>query len=169
MNRAQRREAQYKRAVRTLPYHLTAEAHAPLRALQLSRPFAEGETTTEHLKTRAAFERLCTGGADEGDFDRVAMAMNLGKVRAADIDEQLVALFDRAQDAMVRVKTRYLRCNHFAFDGQGLQVMTEAMDVHEQVTDASSPLQMREALLAVQTALTQQVQAYTAQPPRNAA
>ena len=51
-----------------------ADPLASLRLLDSARPFDEGDTTDQHIKTRAAFERLGNGTADNDDFDRVAMA-----------------------------------------------------------------------------------------------
>ena len=48
---------------------------ASLRLLDRARPFDAGDTTEQHIKTRACFERLADGTADNDDFDRVAMAI----------------------------------------------------------------------------------------------
>ena len=149
MNRAQRREAQYKRGMQAMPHIYTEGALAPLYLLDRARPFSSGDTTTEHIKTREAFDRLKTGRGDEGDFDRVGMAVNLALVRAESIDDLLVQTMELAQDAMHACKARYLQRGRFGFDGLGLQAMTEAMDAHEAITDASSPQQMADALREV--------------------
>ena len=36
-----------------------ADPLAGIRVLDRARPFDEGDTTAEHIKTRACFERLC--------------------------------------------------------------------------------------------------------------
>lgn len=72
---------------------------AGIRVLDRARPFDEGDTTAEHIKTRACFERLADGTADNDDFDRVAMAINLAKVRALEIDDGLASVLECGQDA----------------------------------------------------------------------
>ncbi len=127
------------------------------RLLDSARPFDEGDTTDQHLKTRAAFERLTTGAADVGDFDRVAMAINLAKVRALDIDAGLADMLERAQNAMTAMRARHGRTGRLGFDGPGLVAVTEAMDAHEAITDASSPLQMRLAIQKVHRSIMKNI------------
>ncbi|WP_295851949.1 hypothetical protein [uncultured Xylophilus sp.] len=148
MNRAQRRASHYKRAQRRGQYQPPQELD-PLRLLDRCRPYADGDTTVEHLKTRAAYERLLDGTASTDDFDRVGMALNIAKVRAIAIDETLADLIERAQDAMNACAARYDTRGRFGFDGPGLQVMAAAMEAHEAITDASSPQQMVQALREV--------------------
>ena len=100
----------------------------------------------EHIKTREAFSRLKDGSADDHDFDRVAVALNLAKVRAMSIDEGLANMLERAQGAMTETRARKERTGRWGFDGPGLVAVSEAMDAHEPIVDASSPLQMKHAL-----------------------
>jgi hypothetical protein len=80
---------------------------ASLRLLDRARPFDAGDTTEEHIKTRACFERLADGTADNDDFDRVAMAINLAKVRALEIDRGLADMLEAGQLAMTAVRKRH--------------------------------------------------------------
>lgn len=150
MNRAIRRAAKFKRGLQT-QIHRHVDPTAGLRVLHNARPYEEGEMAEEHIKTRAAFERLRDGQGDEEDFDRVSMMLNIGLVRAEDIGngELLVQTMQKAQDAMVRVKARYLRGLRFGFDADGLASVPAALDAYETIMDASSPKQMK---LAIQEA-----------------
>ena len=145
-NRAQRRQLARasRRAPKRQPRNPLA-ALAPLVVLENARPYEPGEQAGEHLMTRASFERLVDGSADTDDFDRVAMVINMVKVRAIEIDATLADMLERAQDAMGRCKTRYYSHGRFGFDGQGLELMREAIGAAEAIIDASSPLQMRTA------------------------
>ena len=84
-----------------------ADPLAGLRLLDRARPFDPGDTTEQHIKTRACFERLADGTADNDDFDRVAMAINLAKVRALEIDRGLADLLEAGQTAMTAVRKRH--------------------------------------------------------------
>ena len=119
---------------------------ASLRLLARARPFAAGDTTEQHIKTRACFERLADGTADGDDFDRVAMAINLAKVRALEIDRGLADLLEAGQEAMTAVKKRQERWDKWEVLPAERTAIVEALDAHEAITDASSPLQMHEAL-----------------------
>ena len=119
---------------------------AGIRVLDRARPFDEGDTTGEHIKTRACFERLADGTADNDDFDRVAMALNLAKVRALEIDRGLADLLEAGQEAMTAVRKRQERWDKWEVLPAERTAIVEALDAHEAITDASSPLQMYEAL-----------------------
>lgn len=123
-----------------------ADPLASLRLLDRARPFDAGDTTEQHIKNRACFERLADGTADNDDFDRVAMAINLAKVRALEIDRGLADMLEAGQDAMTAVRKRHTRWGKWDMLPTERGPILEALDAHEAITDASSPLQMYEAL-----------------------
>ncbi len=123
-----------------------ADPLAGLRLLDRARPFAAGDTTAQNIKTRACFERLADGTADNDDFDRVAMAINLAKVRALEIDRSLADLLEAGQDAMTAVRRRHDKWAKWEVLPAERTAIVDALDAHEAITDASSPLQMHEAL-----------------------
>ena len=126
---------------------------ASLRLLDRARPFDAGDTTEQHIKTRACFERLADGTADNDDFDRVAIALNLAKVRALEIDMGLADLLTEGQNAMTAVRKRHEKWAKWEVLPAERSAIVEALDAHEAITDASSPLQMHEALAVVRRSL----------------
>lgn len=129
---------------------------AGIRVLDRARPFDEGDTTAEHIKTRACFERLADGTADNDDFDRAAMAINLAKVRALEIDDGLASVLECGQDAMHALRARHERWAKWDMLPAERAAIAQAMDAHEAITDASSPLQMMAALDVVRRVIRQQ-------------
>ena len=134
-----------------------ADPLAGIRVLDRARPFDEGDTTAEHIKTRACFERLADGTADNDDFDRVAMAINLAKVRALEIDDGLASVLECGQDAMKVLRARHERWAKWDMLPAERATVAQAMDAHEAITDASSPLQMMAALDVVMRVIKQQM------------
>ena len=130
---------------------------AGIRVLDRARPFDEGDTTAEHIKTRACFERLADGTADNDDFDRVAMALNLAKVRALEIDDGLACVLGGGQDAMKALRARHERWAKWDMLPAERTAVAQAMDAHEAITDASSPLQMMAAMDVVRRVIRKQV------------
>ena len=118
----------------------------PMRLLNIARPYAPGEMLQEHVITKAAYIRLRDGSGTEDDFDRVSMILNVGLLRAEKIDQLLVETMIRGQQAMARMRDRYTRGMKFGCDSQGLQDIPEALDAYEIIMDASSPLQMMQAI-----------------------
>ena len=133
-----------------------ADPLAGIRVLDRARPFDEGDTTAEHIKTRACFERLADGTADNDDFDRVALAINLAKVRALEIDDGLASVLECGQDAMKALRARHERWAKWDMLPAERATVAQAMDAHEAITDASSPLQMMAALDVVRKVIRQQ-------------
>ena len=134
-----------------------ADPLAGIRVLDRARPFDEGDTTAEHIKTRACFERLADGTADNDDFDRVAMAINLAKVRALEIDDGLAGVLECWQDAMHALRVPHERWAKWDMLPAERAAITQAMNAHEAITDASSPLQMMAALDVVMRVIKQQM------------
>ena len=130
---------------------------AGFRLLDRARPFDEGDTTEQHIKTRACFERLADGTADNDDFDRVAMALNLAKVRALEIDQALANLLEVGQDAMAAIRRRHDKWAKWEVLPAERTAIVDALDAHEAITDASSPLQMMAALDVVRSVIKQQM------------
>ena len=130
---------------------------AGFRLLDRARPFDEGDTTGEHIKTRACFERLADGTADNDDFGRVAMALNLAKVRALEIDQALANLLEVGQDAMAAIRRRHDKWAKWEVLPAERTAIVDALDAHEAITDASSPLQMLAALDVVRRVIKQQM------------
>ena len=130
---------------------------AGIRVLDRARPFDEGDTTGEHIKTRACFERLADGTADNDDFDRVAMALNLAKVRALEIGQALANLLEVGQDAMAAIRRRHDKWAKWEVLPAERTAIVDALDAHEAITDASSPLQMMAALDVVRRVIKQQM------------
>ena len=130
---------------------------AGIRVLDRARPFDEGDTTGEHIKTRACFERLADGTADNDDFDRVATALNLAKVRALEIDQALDNLLEVGQDAMAAIRRRHDKWAKWEVLPAERTAIVDALDAHEAITDASSPLQMMAALDVVRRVIRKQV------------
>ena len=134
-----------------------ADPLAGIRVLDRARPFDEGDTTAEHIKTRACFERLADGTADNDDFNRVAVALNLAKVRALEIDDGLAGVLECGQDAMHALRARHERWSKWDMLPAERAAIAQAMDAHEAITDASSPLQMMAALDVVMRVIKQQM------------
>lgn len=130
--------------MRPRKYH--ADPFAGLRLLNNARPYDHGDTTEKHLKTRAAFERLTDGTAENNDFDRVAMALNIAKVRALEIDAGLADAIKASQDAMTALRKRHDTWGKWDMLAVERAAIAQALESAEAVADASSPLQMQRAL-----------------------
>jgi len=134
-----------------------ADKMAGFRLLDRARPFDEGDTTAEHIKTRACFDRLADGTAENDDFNRVATALNLAKVRALEIDQALANLLEVGQDAMAAIRRRHDKWAKWEVLPAERTAIVDALDAHEAITDASSPLQMLAALDVVRRVIKQQM------------
>jgi len=151
--------------------HRPAGMH-PLDAVTACRPFPAAELTRILLKVDAAFEHLSTGGADPDHFDRMAAVLNVGLIRAEQIGGDTdpvrnpgVALFLRAQAALMECDEKFGKHGKYGFTGRGLDAMKDAISLYEEILCASSPLQMhrcqQEVMRRIQAGNFDQAQSVT--------
>lgn len=145
-NREQRRAALHKRKRTDRNALSLSRATAWAHLIESVRPYDPGEMVREYVQIRAAFERLRNGAGDIRDFDLVSMSLKMGAIRAETIDPYLVDIMTAGQGAFARMKARYLRGLALGFDAQGLLDVPQALDAYEAIVDASSPMQMAQAI-----------------------
>lgn len=158
LNRATRRaHAKREKATqrKTMPellrWHRSQQAKAfdPEKLLDDCRPYQEGDLTDRFIKVFAAFERLQDGSADEADFEFVATGLNVAKVRAMDINENLADDVERAQAAMMRCGKRYLDTGKFGFSRTDLPLVQAGLEIQQAIEEKSTPKQLKDALETV--------------------
>jgi len=116
------------------------------QAIAASRPMEPSVADEALARLHSAFADLRSGSTDDEIFDRVAMAINTGMVRAEQIDELCVQPMLAARDALLRCDAIRGRNGHYGFDGPGLQAMVAGLEVYEEMLRKSSPAQMQEAM-----------------------
>ena len=145
MNRAQRRHAGKPSRIN----HAARQAlNAPTLHHTMNRfmPFTTAELLALQIPVRSAFESLRTGHGTEPDFHTLAAAVNTALIRSESIDPLCVETCQRAQAALIGVLARFKRCGAWGVDHHALQDIPPALDLHEQLLELSSPLQMANAM-----------------------
>jgi len=145
-NRAQRRAAQHQKPRIDRNWRTLAQATVWAQIIDQVRPYDPGEMVENFVQIRCAFERLRTGAGDLVDADLLSTHINLGIIRAEQIDPELVELIGLGQQAMVRMAARHQRGLPLGFDGQGLQDVPTAIEAFEVIAQVSSPMQMQQAI-----------------------
>lgn len=140
MNRAQRR-ANYRQATAPAPSRSTWAA-----VIAANQPMQEAVADLSLTRLHAAFADLRTGSTDDDLFDRLADAVNVGLIRAEQIDELCVVPMLAARDALLRCDDIRGKHGRYGFDGPGLQAMATGLEVYEEILRNSTPLQMTDAL-----------------------
>lgn len=137
-NRAERRAAKHRKPnLVKVP-----DTEVAMTLLKHCRPYDEGATTTEHIKTLDAFGRLKDGSAGKDDFRRVSKVLNLAMVRACEIDEALANMLHAPHAAMNNMRQRFLKTGKWGFDGPGMQAVADGLGIAQTIMDSSSPQQM---------------------------
>lgn len=116
------------------------------RTIAASLPMHEAIGDDIMIKLHAAFADLQSGSADDDLFDRLAGAINIGIIRAEQIDALCVTPMLAARDALVRCDAIRGKHGRYGFDGPGLQAVAEALELYEQMLRNSTPKQMRAAM-----------------------
>jgi len=140
MNRAERR-ANHRRKAMPPPNRTTWAAVIAAR-----QPMDSAIGDDIMTKLHSAFSDLRTGSTDDELFDRMAATVNVGVIRAEQIDELCVGPMLAMRDALLRCDAIRGKHGHYGFDGPGLQAMATGLEVYEEMVRNSTPQQMREAM-----------------------
>lgn len=98
------------------------------------------------LSIRLAFEKLKLGTADGEQFDRVAAAINVGLIRAEQIDQLAAETMKMGISALTHCSEIHQRHGRFGFTGPDLLAMNDAIELYEGILRLSTPKQMLDAL-----------------------
>lgn len=120
-----------------------------LRSISALRPFDQSELLQLSLPPRVAFESLKTGRGSQGDFDTLAVVVNVSMVRCESIGSEGVELCKEAQDALMVIAARHEATKRWGMDYQALQTIPAVIDLHEQLLELSTPRQMMDAMREV--------------------
>jgi hypothetical protein len=124
----------------------TADPTSLFRVLNRIEPFTQAEQHQLNVPVKLAYERLRTGIGAEGDFHTLAAAINICMIRAETIDPMAEMTAIAGRDAMQRCWLRHVNTGKWGFDGPALQDLPACIDLHEQLLQLSTPLQMSEAM-----------------------
>lgn len=145
MNRAQRRQSQFKRAQRW-DRNASVEPSAVLSPILYSRTFDADEAAKISVDTRMSWYRLTHGEGSEPDFDLLANSSNVALVLAEPLGELPVDLVLRAQAAIEAMRDRYLRTGRWGADAAALQDVPPMLDFYDELLAHGSPRVMVDAL-----------------------
>lgn len=121
-------------------------AMSGLHAITASTPFPDAEVQRIMLNVYAAYDELVAGRGTDEHFNRIAVVLNIGVIRAEDGGNgaPAVAVFKDAQQALMECDALQARHGRYGFTGPGLQAMREALILYEDILRASTPLQMHQ-------------------------
>lgn len=110
------------------------------------QPFTPDELTKLKTPVREAFERMRCGTGEEDHFHTLAAVVNVSLIRSESIDPFCVETCQRAQAALMAMRGRFQRLGKWGFDSAALQDLPPVIDLHEQLLQMSTPLQMADAM-----------------------
>ncbi len=151
MNRAQRREAKYKRPNRQ-PNKMALIVRCPVYQAYAAEPMNQSLQATQAIDARMAFDAACAGQATRDDRETLAGIANCIMVLAEKhCTEADLELAQDAQKALLRADARVMQghATVWNFDGEGRQAMLAALDAWEQMASQIGFGAVSEALLTV--------------------
>jgi|AACY02.16.fsa_nt_gi hypothetical protein len=125
----------------------------PIALLDDCRQYEQRDLTSDFIKLRESFTRLCDGSADDDNHRQLYIAIQLAALRAEQIDAELAAQFAPALSALSRCKERRKSTSKYDLDGIGMQSVSWAIDVHEEILRHSTPKQMDNCLKKIVKAI----------------
>lgn len=126
-----------------------ADPSAIYRVMSRIQPFTAAELLELKTPYRVAFESLRTGRGGELDFHTIAAVTNVVLVMGERIGPECVEVAKLAQDALMHMLDRALRLGRWGVDALALQNIPPALDLHDQLLELCTPLQMQQAMQAV--------------------
>jgi len=98
------------------------------------------------VEIRLAFEKLKVGTGTDNDFDKVAAAVNVGMIRAEQIDPAAEETMLRGVQALASCDAIKAKHKRYGFTGPDLISMADALDLYEQILQLSTPRKMMDAV-----------------------
>ena len=107
--------------------------------------------TRAMLHVRECFESLKTGKTapdNTDDFDYIGHALGVSVIRAQAIENSgtMLVTLSQGYEAMQRCRERWEKNHVWGFDGPAIFAVTESIEVYEAIIQASSPMQMHDAM-----------------------
>ena len=109
--------------------HGHGDPFAQFRLMRKLQPFTQSELIKLNLKPRMAWHAMRTGQSNNDDRGTVSAIVNTALVRCESIHPDLVGVCKQAQ--------------------QDIQDIEPVVDLHEQLLELSTPLEMERAMLEV--------------------
>jgi hypothetical protein len=148
MNRAQRRNSQFKRGQQWDRNDVLAQPDSALSRIKLAQTYAPDQVARLSVEARLAWYKLTNGIGATDDFDVMAEMINTAQVIAigAGADEIVQDIFDRAIGSMHAMRARYERIGKFGADAQALAHVPNVLDAIDTLLPNITPLQAVAAL-----------------------
>lgn len=142
------REAKKKK--KPVKQRVTANPLAVWQAIADRWETAPGEFLTAHIKTQLSFRALREGKGQRDDWDDIWVTLLACFFRACDMgaDEALAKILVEGIEAMRGCHARWAAIGRFVFTGPQIMAVAEAIDLCEQIDDASTRAQMKVAVCA---------------------
>lgn len=124
----------------------------PLRVISAHIPFEQREITQLAVPPRLSIEAIRYGKGTESDFDTLACIVNVCLIRTEQIGgdkTNAMKVCHDAMEALMKMKDRAHRTGKIGFGVGEMDALVNALDLHEQFIELSTPKQMADALREV--------------------
>lgn len=127
---------------------------AVYRVMGRVQHFTPDERAKLSLPVHSAFDGLLDGTAREEAFHTVAAVVNVCLLHAEQIDPGVVEQIQAAQEGLMRCWERHKSTAKWGLDGPARQDIAAAVDMHDQLLELCTPLQLSNAMKQVLERMT---------------
>jgi hypothetical protein len=100
---------------------------------ELMQPMSDGQITDLAVAFRLAFQQMLNGGASEENWCVCVCSLNIAMVLAErGIGEQYIGEINQSLEGAFRAKVRAGRTGAWGFDGDAIQAIKLAYEIHEE-------------------------------------
>ncbi len=138
-------KTKHKNAAHAKPKYI-ADPSSIYKLMNKLQPFTQSEITRLQIPPRIAFESMRNGQGTEHDYHTLAAVVNVALVSSEVIDDLCVQTARSGQEAMMRALARFRKLGKWGFDAIALQDLPVVLDLHEQLLEKCTPLQLQKAM-----------------------
>lgn len=114
---------------------------------ELKRPMSDEQITDLEVAYRLAFHDMLNGRATEENWCVCVCSLNIALVLAErGLGEEFIPRINEALEGAFRAKIRAARTGKWGFDGDAIQAIKDAYEVHEEQIKFTTKQEIRDAL-----------------------
>jgi hypothetical protein len=119
------------------------------RVIGRIQPFTPDEAAELSLPVHAAFDGLLNGTATDAEYHTLVAITEVCLLMAEQIDQGLPAVVREAKLGLSRCRARKLSLGRYGLDGPARQDIAAVVDMHDQLLELCTPLQLSNAMKSV--------------------
>lgn len=132
------------------------QALDPMGCIKRRMPLADDQTRDLGIAYRISLQTMLQGKGTKQAWCTLACSLNIALLLAEyGIEASSIPTIKLAHEALLRVRERAQRTGKWAFDGEGIRVIKDAVNIHDEQISIATRGQITAALVEVNRRVTE--------------